>query len=129
MIKAASRASWCPLKHQRVSTNNMLTKIGYFWLYLVLFLLTWEIPSLRCSRSTKIFFWILFKCVPLWFKERTNFIADFLLYLVRFWAVIVLGWNSMGPYRLGWWWRMSWAMNLKGHKVFQFGRLRGLKNH
>lgn len=23
---------------------------------------------------------------------------------------------------------MSWAMNLKGHKVFQFGRLRELKS-
>lgn len=80
-----------------------------------------------------LFFWVgyIFSCVSFCFKERTYFIAGFLLSLVRIWAFIDLECPFMGPYVLKWWqwWFISWVMNLKGHKVFQFGRLRGSKNH
>lgn len=80
-----------------------------------------------------LFFWVgyIFSCVSFCFKERTYFIAGFLLSLVRIWAFIDLECPFMGPYVLKWWqwWFISWVMNLKGHKVFQFGRLRGSKSH
>lgn len=38
MTEATGRISWYLLKYQSIITDNIFTKIGYFWLYLILFL-------------------------------------------------------------------------------------------
>lgn len=38
MTEATRRVLWYLLKHQSILTDNIFTKIGYFWLYSILFL-------------------------------------------------------------------------------------------
>lgn len=57
-------------------------------------------------------------------KETTNFIACFLLYLVRFGVSLILSEILWSP--IDWGGGAHLGCELM-HKAFQFGRLRGLK--
>lgn len=89
MTEETSGSSWYLPKHQRISTDNIFTKSAGFWLCLVLFWLPDNLLSIMADL-------LIFKFSEfLGFKGRTKLIADFLLYLVRLWAVFDLGQNSM----------------------------------